>query len=189
MRKCFCFGVLVLLSSLSLAAQDKLEVFGGYQYLHNGNITVNGQSQPGSSQGYNGWDASARYKLSKFLGVEGDFSGSYATVDNVSTHIYTYAGGPVISAPISSLKPFAHVLVGGTRLTGSASGVSVSTNGFTLMVGGGVDAKVNKLFSVRLAQVDWLYYHYSGFNIAGVTSPSFSGSNNVRIATGIVLHF
>jgi len=80
-------------------------------------------------------------------------------------------------------------LFGGTRLTGSNSGVSVSTNGYTVMFGGGVDAKLNKLFSIRVAQVDWLYYHYSGFNAAGLSTPSFSGSNNVRIATGIVLHF
>jgi hypothetical protein len=82
-----------------------------------------------------------------------------------------------------------HVLFGGTRLTGSESGASLSTNGYNVMFGGGVDAKVNPLLWIRVAQVDWLYSHFSGFNVDGATSPSFSGSANVRIATGIVLHF
>ena len=188
MKKLLFLGFVAVLS-VPLLAQDKVEVFGGYQYLHNGNITVDGVSQPGSSQGYNGWDASARFNFLKFIGAEGDFSGSYANISGVSTHVYTYAGGPVVSFRAGSIEPFAHVLFGGTRLTGSNSGVSVSTNGYTVMFGGGVDAKLNKLFSIRVAQVDWLYYHYSGFNAAGLSTPSFSGSNNVRIATGIVLHF
>jgi hypothetical protein len=187
MKKCLLFVAVVLLSSFPLAAQDKVEVFGGYQYLHIGSSTSSGLTTNG--QGFNGWDASARFNFLKFLGAEGDFSGSYATINGVSTHIYTYAGGPVVSVRVSKIEPFAHVLIGGTRLTGSQSSVSVSTNGYTVLFGGGVDAKLNQLFSVRLAQVDWLYYHYSGLNVAGVTTPSFSGSNNVRIATGIVLHF
>lgn len=94
-----------------------------------------------------------------------------------------------MSVRVGKIEPFAHVLFGGTRLTLSQSSVSVSTNGYTVLFGGGVDAKLNKLFSIRLAQVDWLYYHLSGFSFQGQTSPSFSGSSNVRIATGIVLHF
>ncbi len=173
---------------LPLMAQDRVEVFGGYQYLHNGDLDVNGVSQTGSSQGYNGWDASARFNFAKFIGVEGDFSGSYASVSGISTHIYTYSGGPVVSARIGSLEPFAHVLIGGTRLSGSQSSVSISTNGYNIMAGGGVDAKVNRLLWIRVAQVDWLYAHFSGFNVDGTTGPSFSGSKNVRIAAGIVLH-
>jgi hypothetical protein len=188
MKKCTLLMVMGLLS-LPLMAQSKLELFGGYQYLHNGDISVNGQSQPGSSQGYNGWDASARFNVAKFIGVEGDFSGSYANVSGVSTHVYTYSGGPVVSARVGGIQPFVHVLFGGTRLTGSESGASLSTNGYNVMFGGGVDAKVNPLLWIRVAQVDWLYSHFSGFNVDGATSPSFSGSANVRIATGIVLHF
>jgi hypothetical protein len=181
----FVMGLL----SLPLAAQSKLELFGGYQYSHNGDFNVGGESASGSSQGYNGWDASARFNFAKFIGVEGDFSGSYATVNGVSTHIYTYSGGPVVSVRLAHIEPFAHVLIGGTRLSGSQSSASISTNGYNVFVGGGVDAKVNRLLWIRLAQVDWLYAHFSGFDVDGTTTPSFSGSKNVRIATGIVLHF
>jgi len=187
MKKCLLLIVVGLLS-LPVMAQDAVEVFGGYQYLHNGNITVGGVSQPGSSQGYNGYDASARFNFAKFIGAEGDFSGSYANVSGVSTHVYTYSAGPVVSAQVGGIQPFAHFLFGGTRLTGSASGVSASTNGYDLMVGGGIDAKVNRLLWIRLAQVDWLYSHFSGFSAGGVTTPSFSANQNFRIAAGIVLH-
>lgn len=188
MKKCILFMIVGLLS-LPLMAQSKLELFGGYQYLHNGNISVNGESQPGSSQGYNGWDISARFNVAKFVGVEGDFSGSYANVSGISTDIYTYSGGPVVSARVGGIQPFVHVLAGGTRLTGSASGASLSTNGYNVMVGGGVDAKVNRLLWIRVGQVDWIYSHFTGFSVDQQTTPSFGGSGNVRIATGIVLHF
>lgn len=188
MRK-YVFLAVIAVLSVPMLAQDRVEVFGGYQYLHNGNVTVNGATEPGTSQGYNGFDAAPAFFFTGHLGVQADFSGAYANISGVSTHIYTYSGGPVLKAQIGPVKPFVHVLFGGTRLTGSESGVSVSTNGYTIMFGGGVDAKLNPILSVRLAQVDWLYYHFSGFTVGGGTSPSFSGSNNVRISTGVVVHF
>jgi hypothetical protein len=187
--KKFALLAIVAVLCAPLMAQDRLEIFGGYQYLHNGNITINGQSQPGSSQGYNGWEGAAQFNFSHHLGVEGDFSGVYATVNGVSQHIYTYAGGPVVFFHAGGIKPFVHVLVGGTSLAASEQSVSVSTNGYTVMFGGGVDAKLNRLLALRVAQVDWLYYHFSGFNGPGLSTPSFSGSSNVRISTGVVLHF
>jgi hypothetical protein len=187
--KKYALLVVMGLLSLPLMAQSKLELFGGYQYLHNGDVSVVGESQPNSSQGYNGWDASARFNVAKFIGVEGDFSGSYANISGISTHIYTYSGGPVVSVRVGGIQPFVHVLFGGTRLTGSQSSASLSTNGYNVMVGGGVDAKVNRLLWIRIGQVDWIYSHFSGFSVDQQTTPSFGGSANVRIATGIVLHF
>jgi hypothetical protein len=55
--------------------------------------------------------------------------------------------------------------------------------------GGGVDVKATKLVAVRLIQADWLYYHFGSNTIDGLTVPSFSQSNNVRISTGIVFRF
>jgi hypothetical protein len=177
--------VLVGIVAFPLMAQDKVEIFGGYQYLHTGDI----QSFNNSSQGFNGWDAAVTANFTKYLGVTGDFGGSYATVQGVSLHTYTYAGGPVIFANMGAIKPFAHVLLGGINLGGSQSGVSVSFNGFTTMVGGGVDARVADHFAVRLIDVDWVYYHFGDQTVAGLRVPSFSQSNNVRITTGLVIRF
>jgi hypothetical protein len=192
-------GLIVLLGLLSLpvmaADTPKAEVFGGYQYLHSGTIHVSGEDIPDSSQGFNGWDANATYYFNNHLGVQGDFSGSYATFDffglgNASGHVYTYSGGPVVALNAGGkVNPFVHALFGGIRLSGSQSGVSVSESGFTTMVGGGVDVKVAPRIAFRLIQVDWVYYHFGDKTIAEVALPSFSQSNNVRIATGIVFRF
>jgi len=189
MKKFVLFAI-VALFSVSLMAQDsKVDIFGGYQYLHSGNITVDGTSQAGSSQNFNGWDIAPAYKFNHFVGVQADIAGGYGSVSGLSNHIYTYTGGPVVTLGLPFLQPFAHVLFGGAHLNSGASGVSVSTNGYTVMAGGGVDAKLNRLLAIRVAQVDWVYYHFSGYNAASVTTPSFSASNNVRISAGIVLRF
>ena len=189
MQKLVVLIVFLGLLALPLMAQEKVEVFGGYQYLHTGSITLDGETLPNSSQGFNGWDASLTGNFNKYLGVTGDFGGAYATIDGVSTHVYTYTGGPVLSMNAGRIKPFAHALFGGLHLSGSVSGegttVSASKNGFTMMFGGGVDAKVNRALAVRLIEVDWLYYHLSGID----GSSAFSQSNNVRITTGIVFRF
>jgi hypothetical protein len=57
------------------------------------------------------------------------------------------------------------------------------------MVGGGVDYKVIKPLSIRVIDVDWLYYHFGSTTIADVAVPSFSQSNNVRITAGVVFRF
>ena len=163
-----------LLFAVSLAAQDypKGEVFGGYQFTHLGGT---------DGQNFNGWNVSATGNLNKTFGVTGDFSGSYKTVSGVSAHIYTYTGGPVVSLNHDGkLNPFVHALFGGARLSASAGGLgSASRNGFTMMLGGGADAKLNDNFAIRVFQADWVYYRFSGFN----------ESKNVRISTGIVFRF
>jgi opacity protein-like surface antigen len=179
------------LLSLPMMAQEsstpKAEVFGGYQYLRMGSDTSLGST--GGAQGFNGWNAAAQFNFNRFMGVEGDFSGTYATISGVSAHVYTYTGGPVVFAQVGRIKPFAHVLFGGTKLGGSESGVSISWSGYTTLAGGGIDAKVNKNVAVRVAQFDWLYYHFGSKTISGVQFPTFSGSNNVRISTGLVFGF
>ena len=75
------------------------------------------------------------------------------------------------------------------HLSGSEGGVSISENGFTMIFGGGVDARVNKAISIRVVQADWLYYHFGSDTVESVTIPSFSQSNNVRVSTGIVITF
>ena len=57
------------------------------------------------------------------------------------------------------------------------------------MAGGGLDVKVNRAIAIRLAEVDWVYYHFGSNTIEGVEIPSFSQSNNARIATGVVIRF
>ena len=180
------------LSSLPLMAQDypRVEVFGGYQYLHIGGGNSNG---PTNGEGFNGWNASLTGNITHHFGIEGNFGGAYDTVQNVSLKVYTYAGGPVIFTQSGRIKPFAHVLFGGIHLSGSANGGgsegSISWNGYTVMAGGGVDVKANRAIAIRLAEFDWLYYNFSSTSLDGQSISGFSGNNNVRISSGVVFRF
>ena len=169
--------VVVGLLSLPLLAADypKAEVFGGYQYLR-----LNDVLGTGVGINANGWDASLTGNVNQWLGVTGDFGGTYKSATGGDLHFYTYTGGPVINLNHSGVvNPFVHALFGGARLGGSASGVgSGGTNGFTMMYGGGVDVKMSRMLALR-GQVDWEYFRFSGLNF----------NKNVRVSTGIVLRF
>ena len=181
MQKLVVLIVFLGLLALPLMAQ-KAEVFGGYQYLRLG--SDNSDNGIGNAINFNGWDASVTGYFNKYFGVTGDFSGNYATVNGVNVHIYSYTGGPVVGFRKGPVNPFVHVLLGGAHVSASASaeGVSVSEskNGFTTLFGGGVDVKVNRAVAVRLAEFDWVYYHFSDLN---------TSNDNVRLTTGIVFRF
>ncbi len=176
MQKFLVLLVFVGLLSLPLMAQDtKVEVFGGYQYQHIGNI-----GNSGLDVNANGWDASLTGYFNKYFGVTGDFGGVYKSVGGANAHIYTYTGGPVIAYREGKINPFAHALLGGATLgVTNCGGGCPSFNGFTTMIGGGVDAQIAKNVSIRLGEFDWVYYHFKGVSF----------SDNVRITTGIVFRF
>ncbi|HVM93499.1 MAG TPA: outer membrane beta-barrel protein [Terriglobales bacterium] len=199
MRKCLLAILFLGLLAMPLPAQDhpRFEVFGGYQYLHLGGGNSNGL---GTGEGFNGWNASVTGNITNHFGIEGNFGGAYDTISSIDFKMYTYSGGPVVFSESGRLKPFAHVLFGGVHLTGSTSFVvdsiqsqansaSISWNGYTIMAGGGLDVKVNRAIAVRLAQFDWVYYNLSDTSFSGTPVPGFSASNNVRLASGIVVRF
>lgn len=178
MRKTVFLIALMALYPLMAMAQDtpKAEVFGGYQFTHFGSS--------GASENFNGWNASVTGNINNVFGVTGDFSGSYKTISGVSVKAYTYTFGPTISLNHEgTVNPFVHALFGGAHLSGSVSSGgfsgSTSTNGFTMAMGGGVDAKLAPHFAVRLIQADWVYFRFQGQGF----------SNNVRVSTGLVIRF
>jgi hypothetical protein len=186
-----CLGLL----GLPVLAQDapkRIEVFGGYQFLHAGNFDGAGDG----SANTNGWDGSATFNFAKHLGVTADFSGNYKQnfVNNGNTYpaafrIYTYTFGPQASFNVSqSLRIFAHTLFGGAHVRPTACVIfsgspdecgSGNVSGFAIMIGGGVDAKVNTRLDLRMFQVDW------------VRLPSQFGaqSGDLRVSAGVVFRF
>lgn len=193
MQKFLVLVVFLGLLALPLMAQDspKVEVFGGYQFMRLGNV-----GNSGVDLNTNGWNASLTANLSKHFGVAADFGGAYksksGTIDDLPSgtahaHVYTYDFGPVISMDSGGkINPFAHVLFGGAHASvngcaadGSGCESLGSSNGLTIMFGGGVDLKASKAIAIRLAQFDWVYYHFSGY----------SNSSNVRLSTGVVFRF
>ncbi len=184
--------VLATLITVPLAAQvtNKSEVFAGYQYLHFGGTTTGGITLNG--QDFNGWNGSVTYNFSKHVGAKADVGGSYATVNGISNHIYSFTGGPVVSVGTEhKANPFVEALFGVSRFGGPSiplQGVnpSISRNGFTMMAGGGIDVRASKSLSLRLIQADWLYYHFSADSIG---DPAITQRNNIRISIGIVYRF
>jgi opacity protein-like surface antigen len=163
MRKCVLFAFIFALCSLPAAAQDypKAEFFGGYQYTH---LDPNFNAS--------GWNASIAGNLNHWFGVAADFSGAYDS----GVKFHTYMFGPVVSyRQPARVTPFAHVLIGGAR----ASGGGTSTSGFSMAVGGGMDAKVTDHLSWRILQGDWLMIRFSGT----------TDRKNARVSTGIVYRF
>ncbi len=130
---------------------------------------------------FNGWNASVTGNANKWLGIAGDFSGSYKSISGVSVNVYSYTFGPVISLNHNGkFNPFVHALFGGAHLGASLAGVgSGGTTGFTMMAGGGADAKLSPHLAVRIFQADWVYYRFQGVG----------GSDNVRLSTGLVFRF
>src|SRR5712692_9855028 len=167
MRKLAGITLLFLLFSLGAMAQEyKGEVFGGYQYSN-----LDGTS-------LNGWNTAVTGNLKDWFGVTADFSGAYKSAGGVDFRNYTYTFGPTIStAHNQSFRLFAHGLFGGFHDSAAFGGSSGSGNGFAMMFGGGVDARVKPHVAVRLGQFDWMSFRANGG----------SSNNNFRYSGGVVL--
>lgn len=155
---------LISLSAHAQAITDKVELFGGYSYLHL-------DSSPAGN--LNGWELSGQYKVTNWLGGVADFSGDYGTVAGVNTHFHTFLFGPQVSWP-ARVSPFAHVLFGGAHL-GVPGG---SDTAFASAIGGGIDTRIAHGLSWRIIQGDYL-----------ITRFGSTTQNNARISTGIVVRF
>lgn len=173
MKKCVLIVVMCLISfSAQLFAQDspRFEVFGGYQFTRIGGA---------GGANTNGWNAALTADVNRWFGVQADFSGAYKSIAGFSAKAHTYTFGPVVSMPGERVKPFAHALFGGFNASAGFGGLGTSTNGFTMMLGGGVDVAASARWSVRVVQADWLLW-----NTQGLTE-----KKNARISTGLVFRF
>ena len=159
MRKvCLGFAILML-SAVAANAAPKAELFGGYQFTH-----LDG------GPNMNGWNGALTGNFNSWFGITADFSGVYGS----GLRFHTYNFGPEVHAHLPMVKPFAHALFGGARLSGNGGGV----NGFDMLLGGGIDAGHGPL-AFRVVQFDWMTTRFSGF----------TDHKNVRVSTGLVVRF
>jgi opacity protein-like surface antigen len=157
-------AVAIAVLALPVMAQEdfpRAEVFGGYQFTHHSDPSLN----------LNGWNAALNGNFNRWFGVTADFSGSYKN----GGHFYSYMFGPTIAARSEHVTPFVHALFGGATAGDGGS----SDTAFAMALGGGLDANVGRHVAVRLVQADWLLLR-SG----GVTD-----KKNVRVSTGLVFRF
>src|SRR5207302_10289597 len=97
----------------------------------------------------NGWNGSATYNITSFLGATADVSGAYGS----GLRVHTYTFGPTLSAGNGSISPFVHALFGGFHTTGS--GIAGSASGLARFLGGGVDAGMKHGVVFRVLQAEW----------------------------------
>lgn len=174
----------ILLTAGFAAAQVPTSgnIFVGYSY-YNANFAQRGT-------GLNGWQGSVEGKIFPFVGIVGDVSGNYGTVNftapgaglcpttgcptNIHTHVDNFLFGPRVSVSVGSWRPFAEALFGVGHVSTNGLG---SDNSFATAIGGGLDYKIVRPIAVRV-QLD--YVHTSLFS---------STQNNIRIGTGLVVRF
>ena len=161
LRKTLLLLGLCGLLPLSVRAQDKAELFGGFSYLrfHSSNL--------------NGWEVSGQYKFTDWLGGVADFDGHYGSINGIGTSTHTYLFGPQISRP-SAISPFGHLLIGGAHNSTGGAGNS----SFALALGGGIDAEMTHGIHWRLIQTDYLMTQFES-----------RSQNSFRFSTGIVIRF
>ena len=176
MRKLACICGLLFLLTMSAAAQDfpKVEVFGGYSYLHT--------SVLGTGFNFNGASGSVAFNANHWFGIVGDFGGYHNGDFGVSTNAVTYLFGPKFSYRGNErITPYFHVLLGGAHISASFSGLSGSDNAFAMAIGGGIDARIHPHVAIRVIQAEYLLTKF--------TDGDNDRQNNARISAGIVFRW
>ncbi|MGD0735572.1 MAG: hypothetical protein ABR976_10515 [Terracidiphilus sp.] len=141
----------------------------------------------------NGGSASFAWPVrSGRVAIVGDLTidGSSAPIssNNFNLTLSTFTVGPRYLAPVHHfpIQPFGQVLFGaahasGSLVKGKTPAYTDATATIALNLGGGADFRVNRTFSIRLAEADYLLTTFNN----GVNNHQ----NNTRISSGLVIHF
>jgi len=189
----FRVGVLLCVCSTAMFAQDfpKAEIFGGYSYA---NMPVlSGRANA------NGWNASATVNLFKWFGLTSDFNGLYGlkgsetiplgtgtVTEQISENFHSFMFGPQISYRKGRLVPFAHLLVGESRVGEKLVVSSSSIGGFTL--GGPIAHRATTTGTAAMGLgVDYSISQNLAWRVQADSLLTAGSASNARISTGIVL--
>jgi hypothetical protein len=153
---------IALLLSSSVFSQ-KVEIYGGAQFEH-------------LESRYNavGWNGSVTGNFKHVLGITADFSGVYNS-HTFNSSTYTYTLGPVFTARLPVVQPFAHALFGGATISSQGA----NTTSFAMLIGGGLDLGLRRGLGIRLFQADWLMTQFN----------DQTQNKQGRVSVGIVVKF
>jgi len=173
-----------------MPASDKpyrAELAFGYTYLHS-------NAPPGGCGCFNlnGGNATFAWPIkSGMFALVGDVTVAYAgavstTGDSLTLSTFTAGGRYLPRLKHSPLQPFGQVLAGlahssGTLVQGSNPGAGNAGAAFAANLGGGLDLRATRRFSVRLVEADYL--------LTTLDNGSNNYQNNLRISAGMVVHF
>jgi opacity protein-like surface antigen len=180
MRKLLLLSVVLLGLPVVSVAQDTapaFDIFGGYSYLNTEDLA------PGLDLSGHGWEGAATYYTNNWFGLTADLSGHYTDAFGVGVSDYNYLFGPTVAYRQPRFTPFAHALLGGSRVSVDLGllgplGASATDNAFALALGGGADWHLNERFSVRPVQLDYLMTRFGS-----------DTQNNLRYSVGVVVRF
>lgn len=115
----------------------------------------------------------------------------------VQGNLFTYLFGPQIKVRAHGIHPFGQLLFGAAHsnvygnafkqicqpiVGGCTFNKAPAGDAFAMSFGGGVDIPINKNFSFRPAEVDYLYTRFTN-------QFTNAGQNNVRFSAGVVFSF
>jgi peptidoglycan-associated lipoprotein len=109
-----------------------------------------------------------------------------STGDSLTLSTYTAGGRYLPRLGHSPVQPFGQALIGfahssGTLVQGANPGAGNAGAAFAANLGGGLDLRASRRFSVRLIDADYLVTTFdNGTN---------NHQNNLRIGAGVVVHF
>jgi len=189
--------VLVTGFNLPMLGQGgKSELFGGYSLERiapgcGSDYTCGGINDVGQTTNFNGWAVSVTGYFFHSLGLTGQVTGNYnGNVVPVYTgvHRYTYQLGPTYALRWRHTSVFARALLGGVNQGGPPEGDGVNYSKFIWSLGGGLDIKVSKRFSVRAAQVDYERQAVAVQSASGAVNASYP-TNGLRYSAGVVVRY
>jgi hypothetical protein len=105
---------------------------------------------------------------------------------NLTLGIFTVGARYRFPSGHSHIQPFAQVMAGGARASGSLvlqpnPAYTNASLAFAGQAGGGVDIRVNRRFSWRVVDADYL--------VTTFDNGSNNHQNNARLSSGLVIHF
>ena len=192
MRKLACLSVFLLLFAYAASAQTSGNVFFGYSFENASSTDFSSNLNFATRPNLQGWDASLEGKIFPHFGIVTDLSGHYGSQNytiatpvggggpetvQVTGHEFNVLFGPRISIPVGKFTPFGEALVGVGHMTTGGSGGGPSDYALATALGGGIDYRLIRLVAVRL-EGDYITNRFFG-----------AVQNNIRISTGIVIHF
>ncbi|HET7208714.1 MAG TPA: OmpA family protein [Terriglobales bacterium] len=167
----------------------KADLFVGYQWLDpNGKVPVPGTANPVQGQKLQsmpeGFGLAFGYNFHPNFALEGDYGGNWSK-DGLNFN--TYSLGPRFTWRTDTVNYFLHTLLSLNQLNTPFS----ADKGVGAILGGGLDLKVHKYFSIRLIEADYQWGHHRFSNLVpddqpDLKRPSFNGT---RLRTGVVFNF
>jgi opacity protein-like surface antigen len=214
MRRYFVLvGLLLLTTGFALAQGEfpTVETAPAFMFIRTSPNFTNAFTGPGGtnisgSNDFNcaGGGGTLAYNFTSLIGIAADLGGcrffgnTIGLGNTITGNQFTYLFGPRITFRSSSpFRPFFELNFCGDRLSASCKSSAstclsavgngtYSKNAFALTVGGGFDIQINKKFSLRPVQAEYLYTRFGNDCAASVCNNN-NNQNSFRLKSGIVV--